>query len=127
AGALLAVAHGGIEYDQFFLAHGSLQLRSRTSGRAREHRNQSGFRSPGRTTNNEFRLEYLARDAQQQAGQQGAGKKEQHRGLVRGTHIVAKYKGFYRCWQVAVGGSQGNAGGGLAAPLRRVKSITAST
>jgi hypothetical protein len=35
----------------------------------------------------EFRLEYLARYAQQQAGQQGAGKKEQQVGLVRGTHI----------------------------------------
>jgi hypothetical protein len=66
---------------------GFLQLRSRPVGGAREHRNQSGYRSPGRTTKNEFRLEYLARDAQQQAGQQGAGEKEQHRGLVRGTHM----------------------------------------
>jgi hypothetical protein len=52
----------------------------------REYRYQSGYRSPGRTTKIEFRLEYLARDAQQQAGQQGAGEKEQHHGLVRGTH-----------------------------------------
>jgi hypothetical protein len=35
---------------------------------------------------NRIEVEYLARDAQQQARQQGAGKKEQHRGLVRGTH-----------------------------------------
>jgi hypothetical protein len=45
-----------------------------------------GIDRPAAQQKNEFRLEYLARDAQQQAGQQGAGKKEQHRGLVRGTH-----------------------------------------
>jgi hypothetical protein len=31
-------------------------------------------------------VEYLARKAQQQAGQQKAGKEEQHVGLTQGTH-----------------------------------------
>jgi hypothetical protein len=55
------------------------------TGRARKYRCQPGL-IPRPHCVIEFKLEYLARDAQQQAGQQGAGEKEQHHGLVRGTH-----------------------------------------
>jgi hypothetical protein len=53
---------------------------------ARKNLVNPGFVHPAAQQQSKFRLEYLARDAQQQACQQGAGKEEQHRGLVLGTH-----------------------------------------
>jgi len=63
------------------------ELLARGAQEARAIQNDPGSDGPGRKGNtNEMGVEYLAPGAQQQAGQQGAGKKENRNGLTRGTH-----------------------------------------